>query len=45
MPEIIVNGPHHQFTGEEILIICLSRIATVDPWTRLIDGFFGLDPQ
>jgi hypothetical protein len=45
MPDVIVTGPRYQFTGEEVLLICLSKIATGDPWTRLIDGFFGGDPR
>ncbi len=39
IPNVIVTGPRHQFTGEEVVFVCLSRIATGDPWTRLIDGF------
>jgi hypothetical protein len=40
----IITGPHYQFNGEEILLVSLAKIATGDPWTRLIDGFFGGDP-
>ncbi len=39
IPDVIVCGPRYQCTGEEVLIICLSKIATGDTWTRLIDGF------
>jgi hypothetical protein len=36
--------PHrHPFTGEEVLIVCLMRLATGDPWTRLIPQNFGGD--
>jgi hypothetical protein len=45
IPNDIVTGPRYQFTGEEVVIVCLARIATGDPWTRLIDGFFGGDPR
>jgi hypothetical protein len=37
---MIVTGPRYQFSGEEILLVCVAKIATGDPWTRLIDGFF-----
>ncbi len=45
IPDLIVTGPCYQFTGEEVLIVCLARIASGDPWTWLIDGFFGGDPR
>jgi hypothetical protein len=34
IPESVITQQHHRFTGEEILIICLARLATGDPWTR-----------
>jgi len=43
IPPVIVTRQRHRFTGEELLIICLSKIATGDPWTRLIPGYFGGD--
>jgi hypothetical protein len=47
IPNTVVIGPRHRyrFSGEEILIICLSRLATGDPWTRLIPSHFGGDPR
>jgi hypothetical protein len=27
--------------GEELLIVCVAKIATGDPWIRLIPGYFG----
>ncbi len=36
-----VVGPRYQFMGEEILIVCLTKIATGDLWTHFIDGYFG----
>jgi hypothetical protein len=44
-PETVVAGYRHRFTGEEVLLVSLARIATGDPWTRLIDGNFGGDPR
>jgi len=43
IPNEIVTEQWHHFSGEEILIICLAKIATGDPWIRLIPGFFGGD--
>jgi hypothetical protein len=43
MPEVIVTEHRHHFSGEEVLIVCLAKIATGDPWIRLIPGFFGGD--
>ncbi len=45
IPNIILTGPRYQFNGEEILLVSLAKITTGDPWTRLIDGFFGGDPR
>ncbi len=41
IPQVIIIPNHHRFTGEEVLIISLARLATGDPWTRLIPGNFG----
>lgn len=27
---------HYSFTGKELLIVCLTRIANSDPWHRLV---------
>jgi hypothetical protein len=45
IPNVIVTGPHYQFSGEEILLVSMAKIATGDPWTRLIDRFFCGDPR
>jgi len=33
------------FSGEEILLVSLARIATGDPWIQLIKGYFGGEPR
>ena len=38
---ITTNIRGYKFTGEELLIVCLARIATGDPWCRLIPNNFG----
>ncbi len=43
IPNEIVTEQQHHFSGEEILIICLAKIATGDPWIRLTPGYFGGD--
>jgi hypothetical protein len=43
IPQFVITQDRHSFTREEILIICLARLATGDPWTRLIPGNFGGD--
>ncbi len=45
IPETVVAGYCHKFPGEEVLLVSLARIATGDPWTRLIDGNFGGEPH
>ena len=47
IPNRVVIGPRHRyrFGGEELLIVCLARIATGDPWTRLIPSHFGGDAR
>jgi hypothetical protein len=47
IPNTVVIGRRHRyrFSGEEILIICLSRFATGAPWTRLIPSHIGGDPR
>ena len=39
--KIVLPRKRYAFTGEELLIVCLSRIATGDPWCRLIPSNFG----
>ena len=39
--KIVLPRKRYAFTGEELLIACLSRIATGDPWCRLIPSNFG----
>jgi hypothetical protein len=43
IPAVIVTQQRHRFSGEELLIVCSSKIATGDPWTCLIPGYFGGD--
>jgi hypothetical protein len=45
IPNIVVGGPRqrYRFSGEELLAVCLSFLATGDPWTRLIPIHFGGD--
>jgi hypothetical protein len=47
IPNTVVIGPRqrYRFSGEELLIVCLTRIATGDPWTRLIPSHFGGDDR
>jgi hypothetical protein len=47
IPNTVVIVPRHRyrFSGEEILIICLTHFATGHPWTRLIPSHFGGDPR
>ena len=47
IPNTVVIGPRqrYRFSGEELLIVCLTRIATGDPWTRLIPSHFGGDAR
>ena len=40
-PTIILPRRRYRFSGEELLIVCLARIATGDPWNRLIPMNFG----
>jgi hypothetical protein len=30
IPDLLVTGPRYQFTSEEVLIVCLARIASGD---------------
>ena len=41
IPNTVAIGPRYRFSGEELLIVCLTRFATGDPWTRLIPSHFG----
>jgi hypothetical protein len=43
IPNDIVTEQRYRFSGEEILIVCLAKVATGDTWTRLIPGYFGGD--
>jgi len=45
IPERVMTGYQHVFSGEEILLVSLARIATGDPWIRLIKGYFGGEPR
>ena len=36
IPERVITGYQHVFSGEENLLVSLARIATGDPWIRLI---------
>ena len=38
---VILPRRRYRFSGEEVLIICLARLATGDPWNRLIPSNFG----
>ncbi len=40
LPEEIVTKHRHHFSGEELLIVCVAKIETRDPWIRLIPGYF-----
>ncbi len=43
IPEFVITQQQHHFTGEEILLVCLAKIATGIPWTHLIQDNFGGD--
>jgi hypothetical protein len=46
IPNIVIAGPNrYRFTGEELLIICLTYIASGIPWTYFIEYKFGGDPM
>jgi hypothetical protein len=47
IPDSVVVGPRqrYRFSGEKLLIVCLTRIVTGDPWTRLIPSHFGGDAR
>jgi hypothetical protein len=45
IPEVIVTDQWYRFSGEDMLIVSSTKIATGDPWTRLIPGCFGGDVQ
>jgi hypothetical protein len=43
IPAVIVTGSQrHCFSGEEVLIVSLAKLATVDLWTCLITVFFAV---
>jgi hypothetical protein len=41
----IVTEQRYRFSQEEMLIVCLAKLATGDPWMRLIPGYFSGDVQ
>ncbi len=43
IPEVIITEQRYRFSGEEMLIVGSTKLATGVPWTRLIPGFFGGD--
>jgi len=45
LPDRIITGYGHQFTGEEVLLFSLARIGTGDPITRLVMGHFSGEPR
>jgi len=46
MPEYITMPPRYKtFTGEEALIISLSKCASGEPWTQMGPAKFGGDPR
>jgi len=46
LPNIVIIGPcRYKFTGEELLIVCLTYIASGMPWTYFIEYKFGGDPR
>ncbi len=43
IPAVIVTGSQrHCFSGEEVLIVSLAKLATGDPWTCLIPDFLAV---
>ena len=45
IPDRIVVKGGHVFTGEETLIVSLTKIAHAEPWTIMIKNKFGGDPN
>jgi len=46
IPNIVITAPNrYRFTGEELLIVCLTYIASGMPWTYFIEYKFGGDPR
>jgi hypothetical protein len=45
IPDRIVTNNRYSFTGEEILVVCLSKIATGLSWTQLCKDTFGGEPR
>ncbi len=43
IPDVVITQQRHRFTGEEILLVCLAKLGTGIPWTRLIPDNFGGD--
>jgi hypothetical protein len=43
IPGVIVTGSQrYRFSGEEVLIVSLAKLATGDPWKRLFPGFLAV---
>ena len=45
MPLNVTSPIRQTFTGEEILIISLTKFATGEAWTHLVPSKFGGDPR
>ena len=45
MPEEVVTRSRYKYTGEEIMIMALTRIHTAESWMSLADGKFGGDAR
>jgi hypothetical protein len=46
IPNIVITAPNrYKFTGEELIIVCLTYIASGKPWTYFIEYKFGGDPR
>jgi len=43
IPDVIVTTHCHQFTSDEVLIMCLAWIASGDPWINFVPSNFGGD--
>ncbi len=43
IPEVIITEQQYRFSREEMLIVGLTKLATGDPWTRPLPGYFGSD--
>jgi len=43
--EVVTTRNRYVFTGEEVLIVCLTRVATGMSWTQLSKDVFGGNPR